>query len=46
MIFGVGLGAPVAGEYGSFGDTTELRHFAGSAAQAEPVIRRVECGPL
>jgi alkanesulfonate monooxygenase SsuD/methylene tetrahydromethanopterin reductase-like flavin-dependent oxidoreductase (luciferase family) len=28
MIFGVGLGAPVADEYGSFGETTELRRLA------------------
>jgi alkanesulfonate monooxygenase SsuD/methylene tetrahydromethanopterin reductase-like flavin-dependent oxidoreductase (luciferase family) len=28
MIFGVGLGAPVADEYGSFGETTELRTLA------------------
>jgi hypothetical protein len=46
MIFGVGLGVPVADEYGSFGETTELRHVAGSAAQAGPVILRVKCGPL
>jgi alkanesulfonate monooxygenase SsuD/methylene tetrahydromethanopterin reductase-like flavin-dependent oxidoreductase (luciferase family) len=28
MIFGVGLGAPVADEYGTFGETTDLRQLA------------------
>jgi alkanesulfonate monooxygenase SsuD/methylene tetrahydromethanopterin reductase-like flavin-dependent oxidoreductase (luciferase family) len=28
MVLGVGLGAPVADEYGSFGDTTEIRVLA------------------
>jgi alkanesulfonate monooxygenase SsuD/methylene tetrahydromethanopterin reductase-like flavin-dependent oxidoreductase (luciferase family) len=28
MILGVGLGAPVADEYGSFGDTTDVRKLA------------------
>jgi alkanesulfonate monooxygenase SsuD/methylene tetrahydromethanopterin reductase-like flavin-dependent oxidoreductase (luciferase family) len=45
MILGVGLGAPIPDEFGSFGEPTDPKDLAARLDESLEALRRVEQGP-